>query len=182
MLLQFGIRFVLLVGPVSTETKTGVRFYCRWEPFEVFGYLLKCYTISWYSFIQILNPLAIWLKSLDWFGDVSGLKVNQSKSLIFFANSHPSAQDYLAKIVGFSIGKLTVKHLGFPLFTSRLSIKDCDPIINTIKGRLVKWKGSLLNYVWRFVLINSVIQSCHLYWSGVDAIESLISNFLRGGV
>jgi hypothetical protein len=52
---------------------------------------------------------------LEYFGEASRAKINQSKSMIYFFNTNPAIQRNLTNILGFERKMLPTKYLGIPL-------------------------------------------------------------------
>lgn len=81
-----------------------------------------------------------------------------------------------------------MKYLGTPLFSSRLKLENCLPIIGKIRKHLSGWKSSNLLYTGRVELINSSLSSLHSFWSScltlpISCIVLLVThirNFLWG--
>lgn len=58
-----------------------------------------------------------------------------------------------------------MKYLGTPLFSSRLKLESCLPIIGKIRKHPSRWKSSNLLYAGRVELINYSLFSLHIFWS-----------------
>ncbi|XP_039060369.1 uncharacterized protein LOC120204345 [Hibiscus syriacus] len=79
------------------------------------------------------------LSVLDQFHQISGLKLNSSKSELFAAGIPNGIMDKIKRISGFKIGSLHVKYLGIPLVSRKLTDKDCEALITNIKQKLQSW-------------------------------------------
>ncbi|XP_039042458.1 uncharacterized protein LOC120181379 [Hibiscus syriacus] len=80
------------------------------------------------------------LSVLDQFHQISGLKLNSSKSELFATGIPLSMIDNIKRIYGFKIGSLPVKYLGIPLVSRNLTEKDCEALLTKMKQRLQLWK------------------------------------------
>ncbi|KAK4384089.1 hypothetical protein Sango_3092900 [Sesamum angolense] len=62
-------------------------------------------------------------------------------------------------------GHLPVRYLGLPLISSRLSIADCQPLLQKIDSRIKGWEGVQISFAGRVQLIKSVLISFEVYWA-----------------
>ncbi|KAJ4969222.1 hypothetical protein NE237_015923 [Protea cynaroides] len=129
------------------------------------------------------------MKIIDKFSLASRMKVNHSKSSIIMGGVSSQVRSDLIACCQFSEGSLPIKYLGLPLLASRLSHKDCGPIIEKIQSSIEGWKCRLLSYAGRALLISAVLQGTLIYWSGIyglpkktiKTIDSLLARFLWSG-
>lgn len=93
--------------------------------------------------------------------------------------------------LGFSQGSMPFRYLGVPLSTKRVTILQCQPLIDKIMGRIQSWTARFLSYAGRVQLIKSVLHSVEVFLSQVFILpkkvirctEGLCRNFLwTGGV
>ena len=59
--------------------------------------------------------------------------------------------------------KFPCKYLGMPLTTKHMSKLDVQPLIDKMVGKLLGWKGKLLNKAGRLTLTDSVLTSQPVY-------------------
>lgn len=129
------------------------------------------------------------LSAVQSFQDVSGLVINKNKSLIFLSSVR---DDELAAIInasGLQRGTLPVKYLGLPLITSKLSARDCSPLIMRIRDQIDCWASSCLNHAGRLQLLKSVLFGIQAHWSNhlflpkhiLKCVQSYFLRFLWGG-
>lgn len=115
------------------------------------------------------------LKNLvDRFGSVSGLKINLQKSQIFFCGVNDSMKNYLLQELGFSEGILPIRYLGLPLIASKLSVRDCKPILDKIRSRITSWSARLLTYAGRVTLVKSVLFHYQVFWSNIFLLPAKV--------
>ncbi|KAL0290050.1 UNVERIFIED_CONTAM: Retrovirus-related Pol polyprotein from type-2 retrotransposable element R2DM, partial [Sesamum radiatum] len=74
-------------------------------------------------------------------------------------------RDSLLETLGFQEGHLPVRYLGLPLISARLSIADCQPLLQKIDSRIKGWEGVQLSFAGRVQLIKSVLVSLEVYWA-----------------
>eukprot|EP00253_Pinus_taeda_P024057 PITA_24057 len=125
---------------------------------------------------------------LNNFSTASGACINRTKSQIFFFNTHPTTQRYIARILGFSIASLPSKYLGAPLIESARKHSSWISLLEKLESRLLLCTHRCLNMASRLVLIKVVLQSMPLYLFSIlaapkwvlKAIKKLQRNFLWG--
>ncbi|VFQ99745.1 unnamed protein product [Cuscuta campestris] len=89
---------------------------------------------------------------------------------------------------GIKEGSLPFKYLGCPISASRLTVADCDVLIEKITARISSWKTKHLSYVGRARLIQSVLFGMVNFWARIFVIpgrvmkkvEGLARNYLWG--
>jgi hypothetical protein len=97
------------------------------------------------------------------FEQLSGLKINFHKSEIFcFGRAREEKQQY-KHIFGCESGMLPFRYLGIPIHYKTLKISDWYPVETRFESKLGCWKGKLLSYGDRLVLINSVLSSLPMF-------------------
>ncbi|XP_070021911.1 uncharacterized protein LOC142177638 [Nicotiana tabacum] len=89
------------------------------------------------------------------FSRASGLKANVAKSSIYFGGVPHEVQLEILQAVGFSKGELPFKYLGIPLSTKRISMSQCQPLVDKILGRITSWTSRYLSYAGRLQLIKT---------------------------
>ena len=60
-------------------------------------------------------------------------------------------------------GTLPIKYLGAPLISTRLTTRDCRPLIEKITKRVESWTSKRLSYAGRLQLIIKVLFSIQGY-------------------
>jgi hypothetical protein len=97
------------------------------------------------------------------FEELSGLKINFHKSELFcFGKAKEEEQQY-KQIFGCDIGAFPFRYLGIPIHYRKLKNSDWYPVETRFEGKLGCWKGKLLSYGDRLVLINSVLTSLPMF-------------------
>lgn len=95
-------------------------------------------------------------------------------------------QDHLVAIVGLQKGFLPVRYLEVPLSCRKLSVTDCQPLLDKITTHITSRASRFLSYAGRLQLIESVLSSLYGYWCTVfllpmhliKVMERLCSSFL----
>ncbi|XP_039033848.1 uncharacterized protein LOC120169815 [Hibiscus syriacus] len=140
----------------------------------IFDFHLKCKKIG-FSHLSFTDDLLIFYKEnfdlvadvltiLDQFYEFSGLKLNSSKCEFFTTGISSRDLEDIKFLSGFKSGSLPVRYLGIPLITRKLTMKDCDPLLEKIKLRLHHWQLVLLASI-----LKAVDQLCaRFFWKGED--------------
>ncbi|GAV86407.1 LOW QUALITY PROTEIN: zf-RVT domain-containing protein, partial [Cephalotus follicularis] len=84
---------------------------------------------------------------------------------------------------------LPVKYLGFSLITSRLTKRDCAPLMEKFLARANSWTSKYLSYAGRLQLIKSTLASMQVFWcttfslpaAVIKECEKVMRRFLWGG-
>ncbi|XP_077237235.1 uncharacterized protein LOC143878904 [Tasmannia lanceolata] len=126
---------------------------------------------------------------LDKFSACSGLSINLLKSEVFFSGGDNSLKQSITQSLGIPEGTLPITYLGLPLIPSRLTSGQCQPLITKIRKRIASWNNKYLSHAGRLELIQSVLNSLHLYWtaafnlpqSSINEIECICRTFLWSG-
>ena len=111
------------------------------------------------------ESVRVFKSGLDRFADWSGLRLNVEKSHIIISRSAKNIREELLAVLGFQEGHLPMRYLGLPLISSRLTIADCQPLLNKIDTRINGWEGLALSYAGRVQIIKSVLVALGVYWA-----------------
>ncbi|GAU33009.1 hypothetical protein TSUD_358760 [Trifolium subterraneum] len=126
------------------------------------------------------------------FENISGLKVNFHKSMMFGVNVNNSWLHEAASVMRCKHGCLPFIYLGLPIGGDSRRIQFWKPLLDKIHKRLSVWKCKNLSFGGRLVLLKSVLSSipvhflsffkapsgiisslesifCHLFWGGCEA-------------
>lgn len=86
-------------------------------------------------------------------------------------------------------GSLPVRYLRVPLTSKKLSIQNCEVLIQQVKGRHNSWSAKSLSFAGRLLLIKTVIAEINNFWCSsfilpkacINRINSLCGLFLWKG-
>ena len=121
-------------------------------------------------------------EGLKEFKVASSLDINPSKSEVFFLAVPQDVKWKILDVLQFKEGTLLVRYLGLPLISGRLRLKDCQPLIDKIQGRIKSWSLRKLSFASRLQLLQSILYSIQRFWSSnfilpKKVIKSLEQNF-----
>jgi hypothetical protein len=117
---------------------------------------------------------------------MSGMKINYNKSEMISMNLDDREKENFKSISGCPVGVFPIKYLGIPLHYEKLRKEDLQPLVDKIVKRIAGWRGKLLSYAGRIVLIKTCLASIPVYllsffkfpkWA-LDIINSHMANFL----
>lgn len=137
-----------------------------------------------WSVSNVINLVHI----LGCFQDVSGLKVNLSKSRLYGIGINPLEVANVASIIRCTHDKLPFVYLGLPIGKRMSSMEAWSPVFERLIKRLSSWKARLLSIGGRLTLIKAVLGSLLLYFLSLfkapnkvlNQMESIRSRFFWG--
>lgn len=88
-------------------------------------------------------------------------------------------QQHIMDMLGFSKGDLPFRYLGVPLSTKRLTVIQCEPLIEKMLGRINSWTTKFLSYAGRAMLVKSVLFSIQIFWDQVFIMPKKIIQFIE---
>ena len=100
---------------------------------------------------------------LSCFEQVSGMKINYTKSELIPIGMEAEEFSPFATILGCSVGSFPIKYLGIPLHHDKLRREDVQPLVDKILKRMAGWRGKLLSYAGRILLIKTCLASIPIY-------------------
>lgn len=135
------------------------------------------------------DSINLLLSAVNDFGAASGLFINKEKSSAFFANSPDDVISTTLASTGFQRGSLPISYLGLPLFSTKLSARDCSPLTVKIQNQINHWTNSCLNHAGRLQLLKSILFGIQAFWSCnfylpravLKSIQRMFTQFLWGG-
>ncbi|WVZ53969.1 hypothetical protein U9M48_004850 [Paspalum notatum var. saurae] len=93
------------------------------------------------------------------FEQLSGLKINFHKSELFCFGEAKEWESQYSNLFGCKVGSYPFRYLGIPMHFRKLNNKDWKMIEERIERKLSNWKGKMLSFGGRLVLLNSVLSS-----------------------
>jgi hypothetical protein len=102
-------------------------------------------------------------RNLKWllicFEQLLGMKINYDKSDLVTIGLGEDDANSTAKNFCCKIGQFPFKYLGVPLHHSKLRREDIQPVVDKIIKRITEWKGKLLSYGGRLIILKSCLAS-----------------------
>lgn len=136
-----------------------------------------------------LDSVQAVLQVLKDFEKRSGLAVSVHKTSFFASGLTPSETDLVQFSTGMPLGSLPVRYLGVPLCTKKLTLLNCEGLLQQIKAKFSSWSVKSLSFAGRLLLIKTVIAGITTFWCStfilpkacVKRINSLCGMFLWQG-
>lgn len=97
------------------------------------------------------------IQVLQNFEAFSGLAISVQKSSVFTSGLSEEEAASITQATGFSLGSLPVRYLGLPLNSRKLSMANCEPMLQQIRNKINAWTSKYLSFAGRQVLISTVI-------------------------
>jgi hypothetical protein len=97
------------------------------------------------------------------FEQMSGMRINFEKCDLVPINVPEDQRNILSQVFGCKVSAFPIKYLGVPLHYGKLRKEDLQPLIDKIIKRIGGWRGRLLSYAARIVLIRSCLASILTY-------------------
>ncbi|XP_026459748.1 uncharacterized protein LOC113360454 [Papaver somniferum] len=118
-----------------------------------------------------------------------GQMINKAKSKCFIDGTNSTRKQQISTIVGMDISNFPDKYLGIILAPGRVTTEMVWQIVLMLQSKLAAWKGRLLSFHDRLILVKTVLCSYPLYnmavykWpsSVIKICEKIIRNFLWSG-
>jgi hypothetical protein len=120
-----------------------------------------------------------------YFEQISGMKINYGKSDMVPVNLTEDETNQYSRIFCCKVGSFPFKYLGVPLHYEKLRREDVQPVVDKVINRIMGWKGRLLSYGAKLVLLKTCLASIPIYlmslirfrkWA-IEAINSQMANF-----
>lgn len=129
------------------------------------------------------------LQILHEFEQRSGLAVSLQKSSLFASGLSAEEITAIQCSTGMPCGSLPMRYLGVPLCTKKLSLSNCEPLIQQVKARVSSWSAKSLSFTGRLLLIKTVISGIATFWcstfilpnSCIKRINTICGMFLWKG-
>ncbi|XP_060181247.1 uncharacterized protein LOC132610861 [Lycium barbarum] len=110
------------------------------------------------------NSLQLIMDTLQDYERIAGQLINKRKSSFYMFNkvSNQLIQQVEA-VTGFVRGQFPFTYLGCPITHARKRKVDYTNLLKKVKDKLQTWKGKMLSYGGKVVLITSVLQTIPIY-------------------
>ena len=110
-----------------------------------------------------IKSITLMMRALKAFSQAYGLEANKDKTAMYFGNVKDDIKQRILEIIGFSKGTFPSRYLGVPISAKRLSVAECDALVDRIIKRIMCWSSRHLSYAARNVLFKlSYLVSTHI--------------------
>ncbi|CAK8534098.1 unnamed protein product [Lathyrus sativus] len=108
--------------------------------------------------------IEIMQRTVNSFLDSTGMKVNPTKSKVYFGSVSDSVKQSILNFTAYDEGSLPFRYLGVPVSSKKLSVVHYLPLMDKLLCRITHWSSRLLSYAGRLQLIKSVLYAITSYW------------------
>lgn len=91
------------------------------------------------------------------------MRVNFHKSEIVAMNLSEELAHDIFHLFAFPLGSFPIKYLGVPAHYNNLRREDIQPLVDKLLRRIAGWRGKLLSYAAKVVLIRACLTSIPIY-------------------
>ncbi|XP_058774824.1 uncharacterized protein LOC131649096 [Vicia villosa] len=110
---------------------------------------------------------------------VSGLRINLDKSKIFGVCCSSYFLQAASAFLGCKVDKFPFKFLGFTMGGNQRSVNFWKPVNNSLKAKILVWKGRLLSMGGKVTLLNSVLSNISSYQLSFYKVPSKVIKEIR---
>jgi hypothetical protein len=175
------IKLYLITNQSSYKILRGISILVhKWESMFNFDLIRDTIAINENLFLRgDVGSITQLLEAFNMFSAASGLRANQDKSSIYFGGVVDSVQETILTKFRLTKGELPFKYLGVPLSSKKLTVMQCQPLVNKIISRIGNWSSKSLSYAGRLQLIKSVLFGVQTYWSQVFALPQKVLKLIQ---
>ncbi|XP_021860867.2 uncharacterized protein [Spinacia oleracea] len=81
-------------------------------------------------------------------------------------------------MIGFSRGSFPFRYLGIPICSKKISVADCEKIVEKMCAKIKSWSSKNLSFAGRLTLVQSVLMTIQTYWTQIMILpKSIFKNF-----
>ena len=88
---------------------------------------------------------------------------NSRMTVTLKASRYYSGAHELSHVFSCPLGNFPIKYLGIPLHYDILRREDVQPLVDKLLRKIAGWRGKLLSYAARLVLIKACLASIPVY-------------------
>ncbi|XP_019253939.1 PREDICTED: uncharacterized protein LOC109232639 [Nicotiana attenuata] len=126
------------------------------------------------------QAIVLMLRGLQSFSNASGLTTNAAKSNIFSASMEEQDLQNLCELTGYKRGTLPFRYLGVPISPKKLTIMDCEVLVDKMTVKIKSWGTRNLSYAGRVLLVNTVLTHIHTYWASIFVLPKKVIKSIIG--
>ena len=104
------------------------------------------------------------LQTLHEFELRSGLAVSYQKTSFFASGLSEAEISAIQVSTGMKCGTLPMKYIGVPLCAKKLTLANCEPLIQQVKACFSSWSAKALSFAGRLLLIKTVVSGITTFW------------------
>ncbi|XP_074299768.1 uncharacterized protein LOC141630930 [Silene latifolia] len=125
------------------------------------------------------TSIELMLKAFDYFSKATRLVMNKSKSNLYCNGIDEQLIKEIEVASGIKRGVVLFTYLGVNVSPKRLSVMDCNCLVEKVVDRIRSLGSRKLSYAERVVLIKAVLQTLHSYWARIFILPKTVIGRLR---
>uniref|UniRef100_A0A803P4J5 CCHC-type domain-containing protein n=1 Tax=Cannabis sativa TaxID=3483 RepID=A0A803P4J5_CANSA len=115
------------------------------------------------DFISIM----LMLRGMKLFSSTSCLMPNEKKTVIYCSSMAEAEVGRILEASQFKRSSLPFRYLRIPICSKKISISECQILLEKIVSKIRGWSSRNLSYMGRVTLINAVLIAIHTYWAQI---------------
>lgn len=152
--------FSHLLNKAATENKLGFHSHCK---------KTKLTHLSFADDLLIfidgsIESVQCVLQVLKEFENRSGPAISMQKTSFFASGLTDDEINRIQVSTGMSCGSLPFRYLGVPLNSRKLSLSNCNVLLQQMKSKFSSWSIKTLSFSGRLLLIKTVISGITTFW------------------
>ncbi|XP_074266519.1 uncharacterized protein LOC141589794 [Silene latifolia] len=120
------------------------------------------------------GSIELLMNAFSMFSKATGLTMNKSKSSVYCNRMEEHTLREVELITGMKRGTVSFSYLGVTVSPKRLSVQDCQCLIDKVVDRIRGMGSRKLSYAGRLVLIKAVLSTLHGYWSRIFILPKMV--------
>lgn len=121
-----------------------------------------------------LKSVKLLMKGFYLFSKRPRLYASPQKTAIYCCGVEENVVQDILRVTGFSKGLLPFRYLGLPICSKKISIAECEHLVEKMSARIKIWSSKHLSFSRRLQLVNSVLLSIQVYCGPVMVLPKTI--------
>ncbi|XP_074271598.1 uncharacterized protein LOC141595532 [Silene latifolia] len=138
--------------------------------------------LDWLKQVGVIGDkgsIELLMKAFSMFSKATGLTMNKSKSSVYCNGMEEHTLREVELITGMKRGTVPFSYLGVTVSPKRLSVQDCQCLIDKVVDRIRGMGSRKLSYAGRVVLIKAVLSTLHGYWARIFILSKMVISICR---
>lgn len=124
------------------------------------------------------GSIQILMDAMKEFGEVTGLKLNVSKSNVYLAGVNEQDSRSILELSHLTRGDYPFRYLGVPIVAESMKVIHYTPLLDKLWNYINGWNAKSLSYAGRLELIKSIFQGVEAFWLSIFPIPATIRDHI----
>ncbi|XP_074315653.1 uncharacterized protein LOC141651860 [Silene latifolia] len=120
------------------------------------------------------GSVGLMMHAFEFFSKATGLVMNKSKSSLYYNGMEEQVIRDIEQATGMKRGTVPFTYLGVTVSPKRLSVLDCNCLVDHVVNKIRGLGSRKLSYAERIVLIQSVLSTLHSYWAMIFILPKTV--------